>query len=94
MEYIYKMGRNDLAKPPRKFYIRLLHAYGNSRDENAGVLAEGFLRHMNMTGETPDTFCYNIAIKAWTRGTYPITLRQQRRQQQLLLVIGPCCLCV
>eukprot|EP00539_Tryblionella_compressa_P020584 CAMPEP_0178870102 /NCGR_PEP_ID=MMETSP0747-20121128/6895_1 /TAXON_ID=913974 /ORGANISM="Nitzschia punctata, Strain CCMP561" /LENGTH=924 /DNA_ID=CAMNT_0020537195 /DNA_START=89 /DNA_END=2863 /DNA_ORIENTATION=+ len=67
MEYIYKMKRNHLAKPARKYYIRLLHAYANSRDENAGILAEGFLRHMNATGQVPDTLCYNMAIKAWTR---------------------------
>ena len=71
MEYIYKMKRNDLAKPTRSYYIRLLHAYANSRnDKNAGILAEGFLRHMNITGEIPDTHCYNLALKAWTRGMY------------------------
>ena len=37
--------------------------------ENAGALAEGFFRHMNITaGITPDTYCYNLAIKAWAHG--------------------------
>jgi hypothetical protein len=67
MEYIYKMGRNDLAQPGKKYYIRILDAYANSRSTNAGPLAEGFIRHMNMTGIQPDTVCYNIAIKAWTK---------------------------
>jgi PPR repeat len=68
MEYIYRMGRNDAAQPVRKYYVRLLNAYANSRSDNAGTLAEGVLRHMNRTGlVAPDTVCYNIAIKAWTR---------------------------
>jgi hypothetical protein len=63
-EYIYKMKRNDLAKPTRSYYIRLLLAYANN---GQGPLAEGFLRHMNATGETPDTFCWNLCIKAYTK---------------------------
>ena len=68
MEYVSKSGKNDLAKPSRKFYMRLLNSYANSRDENAGLLAEAILRHMVKIGEMPDTVCYNIAIKAWTKG--------------------------
>jgi hypothetical protein len=64
MEYIHKMKRNDLAKPTRSYYIRLLNAYANS---SQGQLAEGFLRHMNAVGETADTFCYNVVIKAYTK---------------------------
>lgn len=67
MEYLFKVSKNAHAKPSRKHYIMLLDAYSNSRDGNAGHLAEGFLRHMNITGVAPDTLCYNIAIKAWTR---------------------------
>ena len=67
MEYLVKMDRNDCAKPTRRQYIILLDAYANSRASNAGQLAEGFIRHMKITGERPDTLCYNIAIKAWTR---------------------------
>mmetsp|Transcript_1226 Transcript_1226/g.3103 ORF Transcript_1226/g.3103 Transcript_1226/m.3103 type:complete len:877 (+) Transcript_1226:207-2837(+) len=66
MEYLSKTGRNSEAKPVRKYYMRLLNAYANSRNSNAGVLAEGILRHMVSIGEMPDTVCYNIAIKAWT----------------------------
>jgi hypothetical protein len=72
MEYTSKMMNNNnsnAAKPIiRKFYIRILNAYANSRDVKAGILAEGLLRHMNKIGEIPNTVCYNIAIKAWTKG--------------------------
>lgn len=34
---------------------------------NAGVLAEGFLRHMKANGVDLDTKVYNIAIKAWMK---------------------------
>ena len=72
MEYTSKMSNNNnnnAAKPTiRRFYIRILNAYANSRDVKAGILAEGLLRHMNKIGEIPDTVCYNIAIKAWTKG--------------------------
>jgi hypothetical protein len=67
MEYLSKVGKNVHAKPKRGQYITLLDSYANSRDDNAGQLAEGFLRHMTKTGVPPDTTCYNIAIKAWTR---------------------------
>lgn len=66
MEYLSKTGRNSQAKPERKYFMRLLNAYANSRNGNAGLLAEGILRHMTSIGEMPDTVCYNIAIKAWT----------------------------
>jgi len=67
MEYVYKMHKNSSAKPSRRHYMMLLEAYANSQGNNAGLLAEGFIRHMNITGVPPDTYCYNIAIKAWTR---------------------------
>ena len=68
MEYLYKQRRNKNARPSRGQYIRLLDAYARSRHENAGQLAEGFLRHMNITaGMPPDTLCYNMAIKAWVQ---------------------------
>ena len=67
MEYLFKVNKNVYAKPHRKHYIMLLDAYASSGDENAGQLAEGFLRHMKMTGVKPDTLCYNIAMKAWTK---------------------------
>jgi hypothetical protein len=67
MEYLYKVGKNVDSKPRRRHYIMLLDAYAYSRDVNAGNLAEGFIRHMKMTGIQPDTYCYNIAIKAWTK---------------------------
>ena len=67
MEYLHKVGKNESAKPSRRQYISLLDAYANSKGENAGLLTEGFIRHMNATGIVPDTYCYNIAIKAWAR---------------------------
>lgn len=67
MEHLFKVQKNMAAKPTRKQYIMLLEAYANSNVDNAGLLAEGFIRHMKITGIPPDTFCYNIAIKAWTR---------------------------
>ena len=67
MEYIYKVERNIYAKPTKKHYFTLLNTYANSRDGNAGKLVEGFIRHMKMMGVSPDTFCYNIAIKAWMK---------------------------
>ena len=68
MEYVSKSEKNNLAKPTLKYYIRILNAYANSRKDNAGHLAEGMLRHMEKIGETPETVCYNIAMKAWTKG--------------------------
>jgi hypothetical protein len=67
MEYLYKVQKNSAAKPSRKQYITLLCAYANSKAENAGLLSEGFIRHMNATGIQPDTYCWNLAIKAWIR---------------------------
>ena len=60
---------NDLATPGPKYYIRLLNKIADSRAENAGELAEGVLRHMENIGMTPETVCYNIVMKAWTKGT-------------------------
>jgi hypothetical protein len=67
MEYLYKVQKNMSAKPSRKQYIMLLDAYANSNEENAGLLSEGFIRHMNATGVQPDTYCWNLAMKAWIR---------------------------
>ena len=72
MEYLHRSGKNPLAKPSKSDYTSVLNAYSYERDpkqkENAGALAEGFLRHMNITaGITPDTFSYNLALRAWSR---------------------------
>jgi Pentatricopeptide repeat domain len=75
MEYLHRSGKNPLAKPSRMDYIAVLTAYikpkfqpRSSHNNNAGALVEGFLRHMNITGGVvPDTFCYNLAIKAWSQ---------------------------
>ena len=72
MEYLHRSGKNPLAKPSRSDYTSVLNAYTHERNPkqkyNAGALAEGFLRHMNITaGITPDTFSYNLAIRAWSR---------------------------
>ena len=60
---------NDLAKPGQKYYIRLLNKIADSRAENAGELAEGVLRHMEDIEIEPETVCYNIVMKAFTKGT-------------------------
>ncbi|CAB9509277.1 Pentatricopeptide repeat-containing protein [Seminavis robusta] len=70
MEYLHRSGKNPLAKPKRTDYVSVLTAYTHPkfRVGNAGALVEGFLRHMNITGGVaPDTFCYNLAIKAWSQ---------------------------
>jgi hypothetical protein len=65
-EYLHKSGKNEFAKPTRNDYLLVLDAYAVSRDDNAGQLAEGFVRHMwHSAIVQPDTFCYNVAIKAW-----------------------------
>jgi hypothetical protein len=67
-EYLYKSGKNTNAQPTRRDYVMVLDAYANTRDANAGLLAEGLVKHMKATGvQIPDTHCYNICIKAWTR---------------------------
>jgi len=72
MEYLHRSGKNPHAKPTRSDYTSVLNAYTYERNPkqqaNAGSLAEGFLRHMNITaGITPDTYSYNLAIRAWSR---------------------------
>ena len=67
MEYLDKSGKNPAAKPTKEQYVTILDTYANnsSGDPNAGVLAEAFMRHMEITaGIEPDTVCYNIAIKS------------------------------
>jgi hypothetical protein len=65
-EYLYKSGKNEYAKPTRNDYLLVLDAYANSRDDNAGQLAEGFIRHMwHSATVEPDTFFYNIVLKTW-----------------------------
>jgi hypothetical protein len=73
-EYLYRMGRNVHARPTRADYVMVLDAYANSGTANAGTLAEGLLAHMQATNTNttqsllaPDTHCWNICIKAWTR---------------------------
>eukprot|EP00977_Amphora_coffeiformis_P001945 scaffold370_cov176-Amphora_coffeaeformis.AAC.22 len=66
-EHLYKTGKNKHAQPKHADYVLVLDAYSNSRNENAGSLAEGLLAHMKAMGNDPDTYCYNVAIKAWTR---------------------------
>ena len=67
MEYLHRSGKNPNAKPSRQDCTLVLNGYAlDRRIANAGALAEGFLRHMNITGGiTPDTYCYNLAIKAY-----------------------------
>ncbi|CAJ1932727.1 unnamed protein product [Cylindrotheca closterium] len=68
MENLYSTGKNPHAKPSEKYYRTILDSYANSGHDNAGLLAEGLVRHMLATGIVqPDTVCYNLAIKAWLR---------------------------
>lgn len=67
MEHLHFKDKNNHAQPLKKHYIMLLNSYANSRDGNAGLLAQGFIRHMKARNVQPDTLCYNIAIKAWMK---------------------------
>ena len=69
MEYLHKSGKNADAKPSRSHYIQTLDAYAKAETPQSGVLAEAFLRHLRYQDNLnlPDTLCYNIAIKAWSR---------------------------
>lgn len=60
-------GCNEQARLSYKYYMKLLHAFANSGDENAGYHAEELVRHMERIELEPDTICYNIALKAWTK---------------------------
>ena len=79
MEHLHKSGKNAHAAPTRSQYLHVLDAYARmpttatttstTTRSHTGVLAEAFLRHMQFLPHQPvDTFCYNIAIKAWTKG--------------------------
>ena len=68
MEYLAKAGKNVNAAPSRSQYIQVLDAYARLQTPRAGILAEAFLRHMQFVQQSVDTLCYNIAIKAWTKG--------------------------
>lgn len=61
-------GSNERARLSYKYYMKLLNAFANSGDEKAGYHAEELVRHMERIGLEPDTICYNIALKAWTKG--------------------------
>jgi hypothetical protein len=80
MEYLYKTGKNGHAKPTSGDYIQILEEYAKLPSKQSGLLADGFLTHMEKyLGETstndpsslsaeeslPSTICYNIALKAW-----------------------------
>ena len=75
MEYLHRSGKNSKAKPSQTDYTSVLMAYTKPQFQrenakqrgNTGALVEGFLRHMNVTGITPSTYHYNLAIKAWTQ---------------------------
>lgn len=72
MEYLYKTGRNDHAKPSSGDYIQILEAYARLRSKQSGSLADGVLTHMeylhenDSSMESPATICYNIVLKAWS----------------------------
>jgi hypothetical protein len=68
MEYLAKSGKNLDAAPGRSQYIQVLDAYARLQTPQAGILAEAFLRHLQFVQQPVDTLCYNIAIKAWTKG--------------------------
>lgn len=75
MEYLAKSGQNVDAAPSRSQYIQVLDAYARLQTPRAGILAEAFLRHLQFVQQPVDALCYNIAIKAWTKG---ITGRNRR----------------
>jgi hypothetical protein len=71
MEHLYRSGKNVDAKPSRSHYMQILDAYARLDSSQSSILAEAFLRHLkyqHLTDEQlPDTLCYNIVIKSWSR---------------------------
>lgn len=67
MEELYKNGRNPEARPTLSSFIIVLDAFASSGHENAGLYAEELLSRMTSLGIKPNTLCYNIAIKAWSK---------------------------
>lgn len=77
MEYLIKSGKNIAAKPIRSDYIMILDTYAKYNGKNVATLTEGFIRHMNSEEvrdtvglsefKLPDTYCYNILLKAWNK---------------------------
>jgi hypothetical protein len=72
MEHLYRSGKNLDARPTRSHYMQTLDAYARLNSPQASLLAEAFLRHMKYQNITdapplPDTLCYNIVIKSWSR---------------------------
>lgn len=72
MEYLYRTGKNDHAKPSSGDYIQILEAYSRLPSKQSGSLADGVLTHMeylhenDASMESPSTICYNIVLKAWS----------------------------
>jgi hypothetical protein len=72
MEHLYRSGKNLDAWPTRSHYMQILDAYARLDSSQSSMLAEAFLRHMKYQNFTdnlslPDTLCYNIVIKSWSR---------------------------
>ena len=82
MEHLHRSGKNPLARPTRSQYMQILDAYARFDSYQSSALAEAFLRHLKYNfdnagdGRTmgdatgtmlPDTLCYNIVIRAWSR---------------------------
>ena len=72
MEHLYRSGKNLDAKPTYSHYMQILDAYARLDSSQSSMLAEAFLRHLKYQNITdtpplPDTLCYNIVIKSWSR---------------------------
>jgi len=68
MEGLSNTGRNIDAKPNALAYARVMDAFAKSGDKDAGKKAEALLRYMeNHANVTPNTYCYNMVLNAYTR---------------------------
>ena len=77
MEHVARTS-NPSAHPTPRDYTRMLETYAH---EQQGVLASALLRHMR---EPPDTFGYNLAIKAWGKNG-----RNSAEQAEQILLAMP-----
>ena len=82
MEHLYRSDKNECAQPTQSQYLQILDAYARFNSYQSSTLAEAFLRHLKYNydnnsalrtrdGSTmpilPNTLCYNIVIRAWSR---------------------------
>jgi hypothetical protein len=66
MEYLHKSGKNEYALPTRNdTYLLVWTRTPIVRDDNAGQLAEGFIRHMWQQHSATVQQIPFVTIKAW-----------------------------